>query len=79
MTGKSIEIYFQMESKTWSCLYSFTDNSTVFQMESMMGGYHILIEKIDDNTKLYSGSFDSKDWFQSILRMYGHKINISIE
>ena len=74
-----IHIYFQTDTKTWSCLYSFTDYTTLFQIESMLGGHHILMEKVDDNTKLYSGTFDSKDWFQAVFRMYGHKINITIE
>ena len=74
-----IDIHFHSDSRTWSCLYSFTDNMKVFQMEAMLSGYNILMEKVDDNTKLYSGTFDSKDWFQSVFRMYGHKINITIE
>jgi hypothetical protein len=48
-------------------------------MESMMGGYNILRESIDDSTKLYSGNFDSKDRIQNIFRMYGYKINLTIE
>jgi hypothetical protein len=74
-----IDILFLIDTKTWSCLYSFTDYSLISQIESMMGGYNILRESIDDNTKLYSGTFESKDWFQKILRMHGHKINLTIE
>ena len=74
-----IDILFHNETKTWSCLYSFTDYSIISQIESMMGGYNILRESIDDNTKLYSGNFDSKDRIQNIFRMYGYKINLTIE
>jgi hypothetical protein len=74
-----IDILFHTETKTWSCLYPFSDNIKLYQMESMMGGYNILRESIDNNTKLYSGTFDSKDWIQKIFRMYGYKINLTIE
>ena len=47
-------------------------------MESMLSGYHILMEKIDDDTKLYSGDFKSKNWFESVCKMYGYKINIVV-
>lgn len=77
MPGKSIEIYFNSESKTWCCLH--LKDSTTQQMESMMGGYNILIDTVDEETKLYSGSFNSKDWFLSIFRMYGHRLNLIIE
>lgn len=74
-----IDILFHIETKTWSCLYSFSDCIKLYQMESMMGGYNILRESIDDSTKLYSGNFDSKDRIQNIFRMYGYKINLTIE
>lgn len=73
-----IEIYLNIDTKTWSCLYQITDYSKMYQMEAMLSGNHILMEKIDDDTKLYSGDFKSKNWFESVCKMYGYKINIVV-
>ena len=77
-----IDIYYHTESKSWSCNAVFTNVALRQEIESMMGGYGIIRDTVfggSDNTRIYSGNFDSKDWFKSIFRMYGFKINMTIE
>ena len=79
MAKKSIDIYYLAESKTWSCLASITPLSLKEEIEALMSGYDIIRDRVDADTSLYSGNFDSKDWFQAIFRMHGFMINITIE
>ena len=58
------------------CITNIQDKAMREQMESMMGGYGIR-RKSGYAYNNYSGHSNSLEWFKSIFRMYGFKVEVT--
>ena len=74
---KRIMVQVSSNPTGFQCITNIPDKAMREQMEAMMGGYSIE-RHLGYPNYTYSGPAKSLDWFCSIFRMYGFKIEVFV-